>query len=223
MRNYLKYISSQSLPRPRKLLGDTSGFALVTALMFTLISLTIVSALLYIMTQSTKVSGANKRYKTAIGASYGGAELFAKDILPFLMQNRNLTNTALATLVNTAFNVVNMQVTNTNAACLQLKLVNPSPWTTVANCSNSPNPADNPDMTFKLLSDTGNPYTISSKIVETKIGNTDLSGLQLQGEGVAEQSSSIIPMHSPYIYRLELQGSQSATSEQANIEVLYAY
>jgi hypothetical protein len=222
MRIYLKNNPALSLPRPRKRLGDTSGFALVTALMFTLISLTIVSALLYIMTQSTIVSGANKRYKTAMGASYGGAELFAKDILPFLMQNRNLTNSALATLANGAYGVVNMQMTNTQATCLQHKLTNPSPW---PGCSNSSNPTDTPDMTFQLLSNiTGNtPYTISAKIVDTKVGNSDLSGLQLQGEGVAEQSSSIIPMHSPYIYRLELQGSQSPTSEQANIEVLYAY
>jgi hypothetical protein len=175
------------------------------------------------MTQSTKVSGANKRYKTAIEASYGGAELFTKDILPFLMQNQNLTNTALATLANTAFNAVGLQLTNVNAACLQLKLLNPSPWSSVANCSNSSKPTDNPDMTFKLLSNTGNPYTISAKIVETKVGNSDVSGLQLEGGGVSETSPGITPMHNPYIYRLEVQGSQSTTSERANIEVLYAY
>jgi hypothetical protein len=223
MRTCLKYISAQSLPRPWKQLGDTSGFALVTALMFTLISLTIVSALLYIITQSTKVSGANKRYKTAIEASYGGAELFTKDIIPFLMQNKSLTPTALATLAIGSYGVVNLQMSNTNAACLQLKLSTVPPWTTVPNCSNSSNPTDTPDVTFNLLSNAGTPYTISSKIVDTQVGNSDLSGLQLQGEGVAEQSASITPMHSPYIYRLELQGSQSATSEQANIEVLYAY
>jgi hypothetical protein len=139
------------------------------------------------------------------------------------MQNQNLTNTALATLANTAFNAVGLQLTNVNAACLQLKLLNPSPWSSVANCSNSSKPTDNPDMTFKLLSNTGNPYTISAKIVETKVGNSDVSGLQLEGGGVSETSPGITPMHNPYIYRLEVQGSQSTTSERANIEVLYAY
>ena len=74
-----------------------------------------------------------------------------------------------------------------------------------------------------MLSATGNPYKIFAKIVETKPGNSDTSGLQLQGEGVAEASASITPMHNPYIYRLEVQGEQSATSERGNIEVLYAY
>ena len=79
-------------------------------------------------------------------------------------------------------------------------------------------------MTFNLLSTTANPYTIYSKIVETALGNTDLSGLQLEGAGVAEATSGITPQHFPYMYRLELQGEQTvASSAQANIEVLYAY
>jgi hypothetical protein len=90
-------------------------------------------------------------------------------------------------------------------------------------CSSTSNPTDHPDVTFQLPSQTGNPYTISSKIVDTQAGNTDMSGLQLQGEGVAEQGTTITPQHNPYIYRLELQSSQSATAENANIEVLYAY
>ena len=223
MRTCLKYISAQSLPRPRKQLGDTSGFALVTALMFTLISLTIVSALLYIMTQSTIVSGANKRYKTAIEASYGGAELFAKDILPFLLQNYLSSN--LTTVANTAYGVVNLQLlttTNIPTDCLHSKLLtSTSAWPTI--CSKTSKATDTPDITFTLPSNTGNPFKISAKIVDTQVGNSDVSGLQLQGGGVSESSPGITPMHFPYIYRLELQGSQSTTSEQADIEVIYAY
>ena len=205
----------------RQRLADSGGFALITALMFTLISLTIVMCMLYMVTQSTKVSGANKRYKTAIEASYGGAELLAKDIIPFLMLNSGNTST-LESLVNTAYNaVIGQNGTSADVACLQLKLKGPS--STWGTCSSTPSPTDHPDLTYNVLSATGNPYKIFAKIVETKPGNSDTSGLQLQGEGVAEASASITPMHNPYIYRLEVQGEQSATSERGNIEVLYAY
>ena len=207
------------------LLAGTGGFALITALMFTLISLTIVTAMMYLVTQSAKVSGANKRYKTAIEASYGGAELLAKDIIPFLMLNAVNAST-LASLVSAAYGpatnvVIGQSGQAADVACLQLKLKGPS--STWGSCSKTPSPTDHPDLTYSVLSATGSPYTIYAKIVETKTGNSDTSGLQLQGEGVAEASASITPMHNPYIYRLEVQGQQSATSERGDIEVLYAY
>ena len=42
-----------------------------------------ITALLYMMTTGTKISGAQKRYLTALDASYGGAEIVAKDITSF--------------------------------------------------------------------------------------------------------------------------------------------
>ena len=214
----LTKVKFEALPSPLRGISDSRGFALITSLMFTLISLTIVLSMMYMLTQGTKNSGANKRYKTAIDASYGGAELFTKDVLPYLMQNYSDPN--FTTLVNTAFNTVNMQLVN--ATCLQAKLTSPSgAWP--GSCSNSSSPTDNPDMSFNLLSASGNPYKIYSKIVETVGGNSDLSGLQLEGGGVSESSSGITPVHSPYYYRIEVQGAQSINSERANIEVLYAY
>jgi len=44
-------------------LNNNKGVALVTALMLTLISLTIVMALMYMITQGTTVSASYKRYK----------------------------------------------------------------------------------------------------------------------------------------------------------------
>jgi len=204
----------------KKLLKNNSGIALVTSLMLTLISLTIVMALLYMVTQSTRISGASKRYKTALEASYGGSELFTKDILPYLLQNYE--SATLADLAAGTFSDVELEI-NADQACLQSKLTLPSgKWP--AGCSNTPSPKQSPDMTFKVLSATDNPYSIYSKIVETMLGNTDISGLQLEGAGVAEATSGITPQHFPYLYRLEIQGEQSvAASSQANIEVLYAY
>ncbi len=103
----------------KKHLKDNKGIALVTSLMFTLISLTIVMALLYMVTLSTKVSGANKRYKTALEASYGGSELFTKDVLPYLLQNYG--SATLATTAASAFSDVALNIPN--QTCLQSKLM----------------------------------------------------------------------------------------------------
>lgn len=209
-----------------KFLKNQDGVALVTSLMLTLVSLTIVMALLYMVTQSAKVSGANKRYKTAIEASYGGSELYTKDILPYLLQSFESVNFTSDSSSDGSpaqmFSNVGLQILATQS-CLQSKLTKPSSqWP--AGCSNTPSPKQNPDLTFNLLSASTSPYTIYSKIVETMLGNTDVSGLQLEGAGVAESTSGITPQHFPYLYRLEVQGEQSqSSSAQANIEVLYAY
>lgn len=226
MRVVLEKIKVQSPPFLRKQLADTGGIALITALMFTLISLTIVMSLMYIITQSIKVSSSTKRYKTSIDASYGGAELFAQDMIPFLMQN--VANTSLAALIGTTYTnaVIGTSGGAADVACLQWKLTHPSSTWVGAGCnssSNTPSPTDHPDLTFKVLSTNGSPFTIYAKIVETTAGNTDVSGLQLDGSGVAEAGTAITPMHNPFVYRIEVQGQQSTTSERANIEVLYAY
>lgn len=199
---------------------NNRGIALVTSLMLTLISLTIIMALMYMITQSTKVSAAHKRYQTAMEASYGGSELFTKDILPFVLQN--FENINLVTDVNTTFSAVNLQLVS-SLSCMQSKLTSPSDnWPT--GCSNTAEPKKDPDLTFQLMAASGSPYTIYSKIIETLVGNSDISGLQLEGAGVAEAQSGITPQHFPYLYRLEVQGEQgTATTAQANIEVLYAY
>lgn len=216
----LKFTSVKTQKINYNLLKNNKGIALVTSLMLTLISLTMVMALLYMVTQSTKVSGANKRYKTALEASYGGSELFTKDILPQLLQNYQ-SATFIASTTD-KFSNVGLQIVATQV-CLQSKLTQSSDKWPVG-CSNSSSPKQNPDITFNLLSATANPYTVYSKIVETVLGNSDASGLQLEGAGVAEATAGITPQHFPYLYRLEIQGEQSSlSSAQANIEVLYAY
>ena len=196
--------------------SNEKGIALVTALMFTLISLTIVMALLYMITRSTQISGQQKKYKTSLEAAYGGTEIITKDIIPMI-----LSNTSISTITDT-FEAIDMEVFATQN-CLQSKLTLATKnWP--AGCSNTPNPKKEPDLTFQLSAATGNPFTVYSKIVDTSSGNSDVSGLQLEGSGVAEGSSLITPQHFPYIYRVEVQGERENNSTaQANIEVLYAY
>lgn len=200
-----------------RLLPDNKGFALVTSLMLTLLTLTIVMSLLYMITQSTKISGTSKKYKTALEASYGGAEILTKEILPFVLRNYD---SAFASDLEDSFSQVHLEVTS--ASCLQTKLSSKtSSW---EGCSTGSDPKVSPDITFKMQASSGNPFLVYSKIVDTVSGNTDVSGLQLEGAGVAESQSVLTPQHFPYIYKVEIQGERETNSTaQANIEVLYAY
>lgn len=204
-----------------KLLKNNEGIALVTALMLTMISLTIIMAVMYIVTQSITQSGQLKKYRTALDASYGGSEIVVKDILPVVFQNYSASPSDFSATVQGAFSDVGLQVLNQN--CLQSKLTkSTSVWP--ANCNNSSNPKKSPDMSFNLQAASGNPFIVYSKIVSTVVGNSDTGGLQLEGSGVAESSSLLTPQHFPYIYTMEVQGErQNNPTTQANIEVLYAY
>jgi hypothetical protein len=203
-----------------KLLKNNQGIALVTSLMLTLISLTIIMAVLYVVTKSINQSGQLKKYRTSLDASYGGSEIFVKDILPVVLEN--YSSPSLVSKVTTAFGGVGLQVL-ANQNCLQSKLTKTTAnWP--ANCSSSTEPKKSPDISFTLQATTGNPFIVYSKIVSTVVGNSDTGGLQLEGSGVSESSSVLTPQHFPYIYRMEVQGErQNNSTAKANIEVLYAY
>jgi len=203
-----------------KLLKNNEGIALVTSLMLTLISLTIVMAVLYMVTLSVHQSGQLKKYRTALDASYGGSEIMVSDILPVVLQN--YSSTSLVGTVEGTFSGVNLAVVTTQK-CLQSKLTkNTSGWST--DCDTSMEPKKSPDMSFTLQAASGNPFIVYSKIVSTVVGNSDTGGLQLEGAGVAESSSLLTPQHFPYIYTMEVQGErQNNPTTKANIEVLYAY
>jgi hypothetical protein len=203
-----------------KAITNEKGVALVTSLMLTLISLTIIMALLYMITAGTKLTGAQKRYKSSLDAANGGAEIALKDIMPTVM--RNVGDANLVTLVQNDFTGVNLQV-NSTMTCLQAKLTTPTDaWP--AGCSNVSEPKQAPDMTMTLQATAGNSFQVYAKIVDTVKGNSETSGLQLEGTGVSENSPTLSPQHFPYVYRLEVQGERAVNAqEQANISALYAY
>lgn len=202
------------------IIRNKDGIVLVTSLMLTLISLTIVLALLYMVSQGVKSSGQLKKYRTAVEASYGGTEIMVKDILPVVMQN--YSSSTFTTTVQGAFTGVSLAMLS-DPKCMQKKLSKAtSNWP--SGCSNTPNPKSSPDMQISLNATSGSPFIVTSKIVDTVAGNSDTSGLQLEGSGVAESSSLLTPQHFPYFYRMEVQGERQGNSTaQANIEVLYAF
>ncbi len=201
-----------------KYIKNQDGIALLTALMFTFICLTMILCLLYTITQGIQTSASNKRYKTAREASYGGAEIALKEVIPQIFQNNTSSQ------VTGSFSTINLQLP-ASSSCLQQKLRLPQArWD--ASCSASLNPKTSPDMTMQLKS-TGadaQPYSVYTKIVDTVPGNTDTSGLQLEGSGVAEASTTITPQHYPYIYRVEVEAEKAtAAKEKGSLSIQYAY
>lgn len=204
-----------------KTLNNEDGVALVTALLLTLISLGMVMALLFMVLQQTKLSGAHKRYKNSLEASHGGSQLITKELIPAMFSE---ATDPTATLM-TNFASINLYTSSNN--CLQQKLMNvPAGWAACGADSKTYDIKKGWDMTFKLQGASGPGFNVYAKIVDTQPGNTDTSGFELLdgGAGVTGASAGIAPKHIPAMYRIETQGeSVSNPREKAVLSVLYAY
>ena len=203
----------------------------MTALLFTLISLGIVMALLTIVIQGTKVSAANKSYKSAMEAGYGAVDLVTRDILPAIMKGTfdSAYKTGLTNAIGMAF---------PQEACFNQKINSPTAlWTVCSGTATTAVPTQSPDMTFNLRA-TNDPagFTVYTKITDTRCGgdtvagqpcsNSDASGIDYldAGGGVTSASGAVTPQHKPAYFRIEVQGERAVNpKEKSQLSVLYAY
>ncbi len=203
-----------------KPLRNEDGIALVTSLLLTLISLTVMLAVLYLITQGIATSSAQKRYKNSLEAAHGGVEFFSKEIIPRLMQGDS------AGTLTTAFSGINLAIPSSN--CLSQKLNNSTAqWTACTGAVLTSDPKQSPDITFTLAGAGGSGnYKVYSKIVDATPGNSDSSGIDYleSGSGVTGTSSGVSPKHMPGMYRIEAAGEKEVNpNERALLSVLYAY
>jgi hypothetical protein len=202
-----------------KPLQNERGIALVTALMLSFLSLAIILALLYLISQGTRTSAASKRYKSALEASYGGVDVFTKAYIP---QLSGITTPNLNSIL------VGAAPTFGDTNCVQDKMNKISKdWGACSSAAKNANPKDTPDTTFSLRGQAGQPnFNVFAKIVDTQPGNSDSSGSELldSGSGVAYGSAGVSPKHMPATYRIEIQGERATNPlEKANLSILYAY
>ena len=222
------------------ILSNNKGIALVTSLMLTMITLGIIMALFYVITQSIKISAATKRYRNVTEAAYGGGELMAFDIIGNAFKNVSSAGGMSNSLVSTYSNI-NLSVSASND-CFKQKMLSPvSNWT---NCSSPQKSMElstiksSPDLTFLLKGTSNNQnYKVYAKIVDTSSGNTDTasssmisasdSGGLLSGSGSAYNKTGAggVPIqHIPFGYRIEVQGEKETNAiEKSNVSVLYSY
>jgi len=221
---------------------NQKGVALVTALMFTALSLVLCLSLLYIITVGIQSSGALKSYRTALDATYGGTEIMVKDIINASFgYNDYLTLHAGATFPDFLKTTMGSLASNaTVSTCMNERLTLPRTQWSSACADVTLNPKDAPDVSFELNATSGSPYTVYTKIVDTMerkflvldggtqktvvmAGNSDTSTLSLEGGSTTEGGQVTVP-HYPYVYRVEIQGERKQNPlEKANVSVMYAY
>jgi hypothetical protein len=213
-----------------RILSNERGVALVTAMMLTLISLAIVLAALYFITQQTQLSAAGKRYRTALDAAHGGVEVFTKEVIPQLFNGYSTGQ------ISASFNGPNPSpalqnlslAMTTSTLCMSDKLnQNTSGWAHCPTDTNRLDPKTLYDARFTLRGLPLQPgFNVYAKLVDTKKGNSDTTGFELldSGAGVTGTSSGVSPKHIPAIYRIEVQGEREKNPlERAKLTVLYAY
>ncbi len=228
MRSQKSEIRSQKLnpPTPPLLKGgkggllNEKGIALVMVLILSVIALAIMAGLIYMITTGTQMSGMQKRYKTALEAGLGGA-----DITYQLIAARGDPNIPLTNFLITASNVGGVD-------CLTPKLNSPtSSWP--AACSNSltidPNTQSTYDMRFELGS-----YRAYAKIADTAdygggsgehiAGNSGPDLGLIKGGVVAANTGEINVVSMPYLYTIEVDAENpNNPAERAKLSILYQY
>jgi hypothetical protein len=210
-----------------KYLNNDKGIALVTSLMLTLLTLTISMVMLYMVLQSTQMSGAHKRYKNTLDAATGGVDIVTMDALPYLLSFAVAPNgTSLINRLNASMNLAASMGPGVTDACLQEKLTS-KVWASCGVASSSIDPKVSPDITFTLQSqvpglNAASGFKVYTKIVSTTPGSTDMSGRNLDGQSTTGAPPSDVG--APYLYRMEV-SSEKITNplERANLSVLYAY
>ncbi|MEK6775542.1 MAG: hypothetical protein AABY87_01515 [bacterium] len=195
-------------------LKSEDGMALVLVLILSVISLAFMASLIYMTTTVTQMSGAHKRYETAIEGGKAGI-----DVVRQLVNVRGNPNIP----------TINFAQTAAQSACLNSKLNNPTAnWINcTANATSTLiNDQDSTsyDMTFEMGVNPNPVYRIYAKIVDTVNGNSGGNmGLSTTGV-VSSNSGQITPMNTPYLYTIEVLSENLANPvERARFSVLHEY
>lgn len=197
---------------------NNRGVALLTALMMTVIMLSIILGVMYLIDQTIRGSAKHKTYRNVVEASYGGADLVSRELIPQLF--KNISTSVLRDSLSS------IQAEIAGSDCLHKKLENsPASWSTSTKCDTAINPKVNTDMKFNLSGVNSQGYTIYSKIIDTTPGVPySTGGSQLVGGGVTDSSAGSTLRLQHFVYRIEVTAERKDNpSERSNISVLYEY
>jgi hypothetical protein len=200
---------------------EKKGAALITVVALIVVTSAMVAAVYYFIRRGVEVTGLQKKYQTAREASLGGLDVFTKEVLPMAISGTTLAN------VVASFNTITSAQVQQGAtdACFSNKLLlSTASW--AGGCSNTLDAKSSPDIRFTLSGiSPARPFDVYTKIIDTVAGNSNTSGITLEGQGTAESQTGIITaQHFPYMYRMEVQSErQNDATAKANFTVLYAY
>lgn len=214
--------------------ANEKGIALVMVLVLSAIALAIMAGLIYMLTSGTQISGIQKRYKTALEAGTGGAQITFQ--LIGLRGETSATNSLLSALNTYGLNAVittsGSCVTRSVADCTSIgnytgiatKFNLPTICWTGCDSSLSINPliATTYDMSFQLP---GTPisYNVYAKISDTVLGNSGGDEGLVKG-GVVFSTGEVTVVSRPYLYTVEIDAENLANpAERAKLSILYQY
>ncbi len=182
---------------------NESGIAVVVVLIFMMVALALTGGMLYMLARGGYMSGMEKRYKTALEAGMGGA-----DVTLQLIGGRG-------TLSMPANNLV------VNATIATKLDNNTASWG--AGVDNSAGIDPDNAATYDARFDLGN-YRVYTKIVDTVQGNSGGDEGLLKSGVVNSVSGELIVVSMPYLYTVEVL-SRHATNpdERAKLSILYEY
>lgn len=203
-----------------KLLNE-KGIALAMVLILSAIVLAIMAGLIYMITSTTRVSGMQKNYKTALEAGVGGSEA----MLQLIAARGDPFDAATAGYLK--------YVRTTPDACLNAKLNKSTDETNWAACTDyakasglAIDPADGATYDFRIDLG-GSPYPVYrgyAKIVDTVEGNSGSDEGLLKSGVVNADSGEVTVKNVPYLYTIEVHAErENNPSERAKLSILYQY
>jgi len=201
-------------------LSNEKGIALVMVLILSAIVLAIISGLIYMITSTTQISGMQKRYRTALEAGMGGAdvtfrllalrgdpELTMKTAIGY---NRTISDACFAAKLNSTTSATNWAACGTYANATAM-VIDPADTTTY-------------DFRFELGSSPYPTYRGYAKIVDTVEGNSGGDEGLLKHGVVSSGSGEITVVSVPYLYTVEVDAeNRDNPSERAKLSILYQY
>ena len=177
-----------------KILRNEKGFALLFVMILALISLVMTLAMLFMVSRGSYVSGQQKRYRTALEASRGGAEAMM-DVISTRPLTMGPSLVAKLGSGTNAWGVYDNSIT--------IDAATPATY----------------DMTVDL-----GVYRVYVKVVDTVVGNTGLSTGLLKSGVVTTSPAEISGMAIPYLYTIEVLSQSTANpTERSKLSLLYQY
>ncbi len=207
------------------------GAVLVVVLVLSAVALMLMTTLIYMITTGTRVSGLQKRYKTALEAGHGAAEIFYQ-IIALRGQQADLDS------FKTTLNSYSLNFDYNNpAACtgtsggptyqgIAAKLMTSDTSWDVSGCNRSLNIDPGNPATYDIKAELGTTtkYNIYAKIVATSDGNSG-ADTGLLSKGVVSANTGEVTVQSiPYLYTMEVVSENAANpDERAKLSILYQY
>ena len=207
-----------------RIINSEKGAALLIVMIFSAIALGMMVGLIYMITSGTQISGMERRYKIALDAGIGGAEVSYQLIAARGNPLDAALTGPLALAITTPIGAGGCNTLGTTACTdignytgLAAKLNLPTSCWSGCDSAVTAGPGAS-DMSFVLGS-----YSVFGKIVDTAVGNSGTEE-DLIKDGTVNASGEITPMSLPYLYTVEIDAEGTANpSERAKLSVLYRY